>query len=665
LACFYSFYIPVPLDEAILDEAVISPVMTTRGSRFDVSKVQTIDKNDAASKKSSHLSVLEENDIATFKLKHNLKKDTNLHLLKIEKDNTVTLRDGRVFGLSNLKAVDVYSSDAQYILDGEPIALPSVGESRTLIGKSVEGDTIMITKGMSDDIRTLDIFGLDGSDEYMATIQPGMLAIIKPDDLDFESLKKFTMGDMAFLDADEEDDAEPYNRALARLSMPEGRYLRATRRQQEVVSPGGGDPVSSVGARSLQSTGCSSLFVIEVAIAFDSTFCAKQGGEEAARQELERIVARASMMYQQQGVCTKLVISHIEGFCSSSEDPYRAGVDLNDIGCNSNGLLPAFEQYWQANRGSVRRDAAHLFYARDLAGAAVGCASLGTLCSTSNGFGVNEMEFSTDEQRRAIVFAHELGHNIGTCDIQNEKGSGLICVSKCGAIRFRRGSLWFSHYKQKESNSLFAFVVSSRSFVSCFGFFAVYIGLNHVPSADGNRYIMDSVGSGTHIWDPTSLNHLAQLLPSYSCVSQEQDSPPPPPQEGGFFMFRSQSDSNLCFDLRYSDTTNGSLLWLYPCSDSPAQQWMLDSQGKLRSAIDTNKCVVGNAGSVSAGTFLMLWDCLEDDSRYYFDGWSDGSIRPRNDENICVDASSNPPLDGQPTLIFWYCHGESNQLWNW
>ena len=207
----------------------------------------------------------------------------------------------------------------------------------------------MITKGISDDIRTLDIFGLDGSDEYMATVKPGVLATITANDLDLESLKKFTMGDMAFLDnnkEEEDDEVEPFERALAGESLPEGRYLRAKNKQKEAVSPG------SARDRFLQSNGCSSFRVVEVALAFDSTFCAKQGGEQATRQEIERIVARASLMYQTQGVCTKLVISHLEGFCSSSQDPYRTGVNTNDIGCSGNGfgLLPAFKQYWQANR---------------------------------------------------------------------------------------------------------------------------------------------------------------------------------------------------------------------------------------------------------------------------------------------------------------------------
>jgi hypothetical protein len=61
--------------------------------------------------------------------------------------------------------------------------------------------------------------------------------------------------------------------------------------------------------------------------------------------------------------------------------------------------------------------------------------------------------------------------------------------------------------------------------------FWFYLGLGHVRSANGNRYIMDSVGVGPHIWSPTSLDALATLLPSHDCVSTEhqQNVPVPAP----------------------------------------------------------------------------------------------------------------------------------------
>jgi hypothetical protein len=371
-------------------EVVTSKVLMTQVSGREPSAASVIDKVTESDLDS---------DIRKFKFHHNLKQDISLNLARIENDNTVTLRDGRMYGLGDLEGVNVYAPNAQYILDGETIALPSAMESRTFMGK-VGGETIMITKGKSGEILTMDIFGLDGSDEYMATVKPGLLATITPDNVDEESLRKFTMDDMVFVGS-EEDGKEPYERALKGAQLQEP-HLRSRRGS------------NSSGGRSLQLNECSTVYTIQVAAAFDSTFCAKQGGASSTRQEIERIVARASAMYQLQGACTKLQISHLEGFCEENDDPYRAGVNLNHIGCGGDGLLDFFAAYWKDNRGSVSRDAAHLFYARDLAGSSIGCAYVNALCSKNSGYGVNEMEFSTDEQRRAIVFAHELGHNIGT-----------------------------------------------------------------------------------------------------------------------------------------------------------------------------------------------------------------------------------------------------------
>jgi hypothetical protein len=87
----------------------------------------------------------------------------SLNLVKIENDNTITLCDGCIYGLGNIEGVNIYyAPNAQYILNGESIALPSAMESRTFMGK-VGGETIMITKGKLGKILTMDIFGLDGS----------------------------------------------------------------------------------------------------------------------------------------------------------------------------------------------------------------------------------------------------------------------------------------------------------------------------------------------------------------------------------------------------------------------------------------------------------------------------------------------------------------------
>jgi hypothetical protein len=66
----------------------------------------------------------------------------------------------------------------------------------------------------------------------------------------------------------------------------------------------------------------------------------------------EQIVARASAMYQLQGACTKLQISHLEGFCDKNDNLYRAGVDMNHIGCEG-GLCSILKR--QPRIGQSRR----------------------------------------------------------------------------------------------------------------------------------------------------------------------------------------------------------------------------------------------------------------------------------------------------------------------
>jgi hypothetical protein len=386
----------------VSEEAVVSRGLTSPESFRGPSDEQGSDSFVASAHATEESDL--DSDIRNFKLKHHLKSDSILTLLLIENEHTVTLLDGLVYGFGDLEPVEVYASDAHYMLDGELIPLPSVLESRTWIGK-VGGDTVMMTKDAAGEINTLDIFGANGSNEYMAAVRPGLLGTIKPDDLDPESLKKATMSDVSF----SEDEEEPYKRALAGVAIQDRKNLRT--HQKHGVARAGED--AGRGGRFLQSSDCSSLYVIEVAIAFDSTFCVSHDGGRASRQEIERIVARSSLLYGQQGVCAKIVISHLEGFCTDGEDPYRAGVDLNDIGCQNEGLLNVFRDFWNSNRALVRRDAAHLFYARDLAGSSIGCASTRTLCRSRDAYGANQMGFSSDEQRRAILLAHELGHNVG------------------------------------------------------------------------------------------------------------------------------------------------------------------------------------------------------------------------------------------------------------
>lgn len=115
-------------------------------------------------------------------------------------------------------------------------------------------------------------------------------------------------------------------------------------------------------------------------------------------------------------MCRKLRLSHIEIWANPSQDPYKAGVNLNKSGCSGYGLLTFFSNYWNQKKKTIQRDAAHLFSGKGLEcrsnGCVIGCASTRALCN-SRAYGVNYIAYSGDSKLRANLFAHELGHNSG------------------------------------------------------------------------------------------------------------------------------------------------------------------------------------------------------------------------------------------------------------
>jgi hypothetical protein len=169
---------------------------------------------------------------------------------------------------------------------------------------------------------------------------------------------------------------------------------------------------------------CSSLRNIRIAIAYDSSFCATFGGADGAKREVERIVAMASTSwYSRPGLCVQLQIVSLEGHCNSETDPYNRG-DI-ESGCNGYGMLDYFESYWNTHRSNVSRDAAHLFRTRSFTDWPYGCAYDRSLCETF-AYGVNAFPSTMSAVRRAVLFAHELGHNAGADHIDPTEGDFIM-----------------------------------------------------------------------------------------------------------------------------------------------------------------------------------------------------------------------------------------------
>jgi len=135
------------------------------------------------------------------------------------------------------------------------------------------------------------------------------------------------------------------------------------------------------------------------------------------------------------------------------------------------------------------------------------------------------------------------------------------------------------------------------------------------------------------------------------------------PYEIGQTLPGGAANDYRCIDLRGGNTSNGNQVWYYPCNQTPAQSWYWDdSNNYIRSSIDKNKCLVGSGGSSASGTKLMIWDCFNNDDRFRWD-WdaSDDSLRPRNNNAVCIEARDGISYD----LILDDCNDEWKSFHWW
>jgi len=94
-----------------------------------------------------------------------------------------------------------------------------------------------------------------------------------------------------------------------------------------------------------------------------------------------------------------------------------------DCGCNSDyGALDWFERIVKRNQYNEYRDAWHLFSGAPFSGSCIGCAYTNVCQSKEAGFGANEITFTTNLRKQAVLFAHELGHNLGLSHLGSTDG---------------------------------------------------------------------------------------------------------------------------------------------------------------------------------------------------------------------------------------------------
>lgn len=241
----------------------------------------------------------------------------------------------------------IYSEDAKIFVDGEPRPLDDWNRTRTRVfkGEGPSGETVLVGK-KDGEVQSVNIF-MDGSEfAAMEALADGSLASIRSEDFDMDKLREFTLGDIEteyieteFIEGEEQD----YHVGLSQND----------------------------GGRSLQVAGfCTSYKEVELAIAYDSTFCSAVAGndENVARSVVEQAVARAWALYEP--ICVRVKVTHLEGFCDPSKDPYVEVVrNAYHIGCSGGGgALQNFQSMWEKSRRDVRRDTAHFFIGKGYPG---------------------------------------------------------------------------------------------------------------------------------------------------------------------------------------------------------------------------------------------------------------------------------------------------------
>ena len=334
----------------------------------------------------------------TSNVSHNIKNDSNLlmqskqnnfdrqkylHIQEISPSNTIHAFDVE-YSLDDLSLSHLFSTTAQYLFNGQNALLPT----STTLEKKHENEHIMTVYNGQNEIRSIIIHDkVRRRTEEFVSIGHNQIATVSSN----KYYSKFL------------------NTNLKKLFHFAIGLLNYSQENDEIVSGRIKNP-------------CTEYNVIDLAVVYDSSYCYKVDGKENAEAEIAGIVSLVSNKFEQDGLCLKVEISYLEGYCDVALDPYRTMVR---DGVDSNNLLNDFRLYWMNNRKDVNRTVTHLFTATTMADSTLGRGYTGVLCSESTAYAVEEVSWSPELLMKVAVVAHELGHNVGAshlddCDISSD-----------------------------------------------------------------------------------------------------------------------------------------------------------------------------------------------------------------------------------------------------
>lgn len=253
----------------------------------------------------------------------------------------------------------------------------------------------------------------NGNTALLGAVSPGVLGTIHRNDYDADTLsRRFRYGEMRTTEIDE--------------SVP-SRTESGQERETNDAEP------------------CASYRDVHLAAVYDSSFCASYGNDSSdADDRVASLVAAASARHGQNGLCARIKLSHLEGWCDPETDPYETVVETNRSGCGeSGGALREFREHWNKHRDHVRRDAAHFFsgtrFECEGGSCVLGCAFSKATCVKARAYGVSFDAFP-NLTTQSLLLAHEIGHNNGAAH-DADKGSIMYGSFSPQSTGFSEGSI--------------------------------------------------------------------------------------------------------------------------------------------------------------------------------------------------------------------------------
>lgn len=140
--------------------------------------------------------------------------------------------------------------------------------------------------------------------------------------------------------------------------------------------------------------------ILELAMAFDNSLCARYGTLRRVVAKLLQTVAKGNEAFAR-GLCVRMELTHVDAHCNDSEDPYEALRMLQP-----KELFNRLALFWFTSRTDVPRDAAVFVSGFSDGTRTAGVAVVAGACSRLKG--ISWIEGLDDR-----VLAHEVGHLLG------------------------------------------------------------------------------------------------------------------------------------------------------------------------------------------------------------------------------------------------------------